>query len=195
MRKRRYPSIFDAFESIFRGFPFEEEREEGRIYRDPFEDLIRRFQEGIPEEFKDLVKEEETPAGTARRYGPFVYGFSYTAEPGKEPTFREFGNIRPSLGGIEPSAGREPLVDVMEDGDLYKIFAELPGVEKESIKLDSTERTVRIETTGDKKFAKTIALDSEVDPESAQASYKNGVLSVELEKKVKAEKGKEITIE
>ncbi|AET63674.1 archaeal heat shock protein Hsp20 [Methanothrix harundinacea] len=194
MRKRRYPSIFDAFEGLFRGFPFEEEREEG-IYRDPFEDLIRRFQEGIPEDLKELVREEETPGGTSRRYGPFVYGFSYTAEPGKEPTFREFGNIRPSRGGIEPSSGREPLVDVMEDGDLYKIFAELPGVEKENIKLDSTERSVRIETTGEKKFAKTIALDAEVDPDSAKASYKNGVLSIELEKKLKAEKGKEIKIE
>jgi HSP20 family protein len=181
MRKRRYPSIFDAFEGLFRGFPFE--------------DLIRRFQEGIPEEMKELVREEETPGGTSRRYGPFVYGFSYTAEPGKEPTFREFGNIRPSRGGIEPSSGREPLVDVMEDGDLFKIFAELPGVEKENIKLDSTERSVRIETTGEKKFAKTIALDAEVDPDSAKASYKNGVLSIELEKKVKAEKGKEIKIE
>jgi len=194
MRKRKYPSIFDAFESLMRGLPFEEEREAG-MYRDPFEDLIRRFQEGIPEEFKELVKEEETPGGTSRRYGPFVYGFSYTAEPGKEPTFREFGNVRPSRGGIEPSVGREPLVDVMEDGDLYKIFAELPGVEKEGIKLDSTERTVRIETTGEKKFLKTITLDSEIDPDSAKASYKNGVLSVELEKKMKAEKGKEIKIE
>ena len=194
MRRRRYPSIFDAFEGLFRGFPFEEERDEG-IYRDPFDDLIRRFQEGIPEDMKELVREEETPGGTSRRYGPFVYGFSYTAEPGKEPTFREFGNIRPGRGGIEPSSGREPLVDVMEDGDLIKIFAELPGVDKEAIKLDSTERTVRIETTGDKKFAKLIPLDFEVDPESAKASYKNGVLSVELEKKVKAEKGKEIKIE
>ena len=194
MRRRRYPSIFDAFEGLFRGFPFEEEREEG-IYKDPFDDLIRRFQEGIPEDMKELVREEETPGGTSRRYGPFVYGFSYTAEPGKEPTFREFGNIRPGRGGIEPSSGREPLVDVMEDGDLIKIFAELPGVDKEAIKLDSTERTVRIETTGDKKFAKLIPLDFEVDPESAKASYKNGVLSVELEKKVKAEKGKEIKIE
>ena len=194
MRRRRYPSIFDAFEGLFRGFPFEEERDEG-IYRDPFDDLIRRFQEGIPEDMKELVREEETPGGTSRRYGPFVYGFSYTAEPGKEPTFREFGNIRPGRGGIEPSSGREPLVDVMEDGDLIKIFAELPGVDKEAIKLDSTERTVRIETTGDKKFAKLIPLDFEVDPESAKASYKNGVLSVELDKKVKAEKGKEIKIE
>jgi HSP20 family protein len=194
VRRRRYPSIFDAFEGLFRGFPFEEEHE-GGVYRDPFDDLIKRFQEGIPEDLKELVREEETPAGTSRRYGPFVYGFSYTAEPGKEPTFREFGNIRPGRSGIEPSAGREPLVDVMEDGDLYKIFAELPGVEKETIKLDSTERSIRIETTGDKKFAKTIALDSEVDPDSAKASYKNGVLSVELEKKVKAEKGKEIKIE
>jgi len=93
-----------------RGFPFEEEHEEG-IYKDPFDDLIRRFQDGIPDDLKELVREEETPAGTSRRRGPFVYGFSYTAEPGKEQTFREFGKIRPCSSGIEPSAGRETRVD------------------------------------------------------------------------------------
>jgi hypothetical protein len=49
--------------------------------------------------------------GVIRRYGPFFYGFSYTAEQGKEPVFREFGNIRPSYRGIEPSQGRESALD------------------------------------------------------------------------------------
>ena len=129
-----------------------------------------------------------------RRYGPFVYGFSYTAEPGKEPVFQEFGNIRPSSRGIEPTLGREPLVDVMDEKDKYKIFVELPGVDKEKVKLDVAEDSVQLKTEDDKKFYKMINLDSAVDPDSSKASYKNGVLTLELEKKEKRT-GKEIKIE
>jgi HSP20 family protein len=192
---RRYPSIFDIFESFRRGFPFErKEHADEDWFREPFEDLIKRFEEGIPEEYRELVKEERTPSGVARRYGPFVYGFSYTAEPGKEPVFTEFGNIRPSFRGIEPSEGREPLVDVMDEKEKYKIYIELPGVEKDSVKLDVAENSMEIKTADEKKFYKMIELEHAVDPESAKASYKNGVLTVELEKKEKR-KGREIKIE
>jgi len=194
MRKRRHPSIFDIFESFMKGTPFGESRGEW-WNEDPFEELIRRFEGVIPEEHKEQVKEEVTPFGTTKRYGPFVYGFSYTSEPGKEPSFREFGNIKPYHGGIAPSAEREPLVDVMEDENGYKIFAELPGVEKENIKLDATDNAVTIETIGDKKFQKRIELESTVDPDSSEASYKNGVLSIGINKKEKPKSGKEIKIE
>jgi len=148
----------------------------------------------MPSEFKTLVREEETTGGISRRYGPFVYGFSYTAEPGKEPVFSEFGNIKPSYRGIEPSQGREPLVDVMSEKDRYRIFVELPGVDKDKVKLDVAEDSIEIKTEDEKKFYKMIYLDSVVDADSAKASYKNGVLTVELDKKEKR-KGKEVTIE
>lgn len=192
---RRYPSIFDIFESFTRGLPLErKERSEEDWFREPFEEMIKRFEESMPEEYKELVKEERTPSGVTRRYGPFVYGFSYTAEPGKEPVFREFGNIHPSTRGIEPSEGREPLVDIMEEKEKYKIFVELPGVDKEKVKLDVAENSVEVKTEDDRKFYKMIELESPVDTESAKASYKNGVLTLELDKKEKR-KGKEIKID
>jgi HSP20 family protein len=195
---RRRPSIFDIFEGFTRGFPFERgEGAEEDWFRSPFEEMIRRFEEEIeemPEEFKGMVTEEKTPTGVTRRYGPFVYGFSYTAEPGKEPVVREFGNIRPSYRGIEPSEGREPLVDIMDEKDAYRIFVELPGVEKEKVKLDVAENSVQIRTDDEKKFYKMIDLESAVDPDSAKASYKNGVLTIELKKRG-LPKGKEINIE
>lgn len=197
MSGRRRPSIFDIFESFMRGSPFEREGLEEDWFRAPFEEMIRRFDEEIeemPGEYKGMVTEEETPTGVSRRYGPFVYGFSCTAEPGKEPTFQEFGNIRPSYRGIEPSEGREPLVDVMDDKDKFKIFVELPGVEKDKVKLDVTDKSVQIRTEDEKRFYKRINLESEVDPDSAKASYKNGVLTVELMKK-EPPKGKEVNIE
>lgn len=194
---RKRPSIFDIFEGFTRGSPFEREESEEDWFRDTFEDMIRRFEEEIeetPEEYRGLVTEEKTPEGVSRRYGPFVYGFSCTAEPGKEPVFQEFGNIRPSYRGIEPSQGREPLVDVMDDQDKYRIFVELPGVEKEKVKLDVAEKSVQIRTEDEKKFYKRIELESPVDADSAKASYKNGVLTVELNKK-EPPKGKEVKVE
>jgi HSP20 family protein len=192
---RNYPSIFDIFESFWRDFPFErKEKSEEEWFREPFEEMIKRFEEAIPPEHDELVKEESTPSGVTRRYGPFVYGFSYTAEPGKEPVFREFGNIRPSRRGIEPSLGREPLVDIMEEKEKYKIFIELPGVDKEKVELDVSDTSVQVKTEDDKKFYKLIELESAVDPDSAKASYKNGILTLELDKK-ETRKGKEIKIE
>ena len=195
MWDRKYPSIFDIFESFTKSFPFErKERFEDDWFKEPFESMIQRFEESMPAEFKELVREEKTPFGVSRRYGPFVYGFSYVAEPGKEPVFREFGNIKPTYRGIEPSQGREPLVDVMSEKDKFKIFVELPGVEKEKVKLDVAEDSVEIKTDDEKKFYKMIYLDSTVDPDSAKASYKNGILTLELDKKEKR-KGKEVKIE
>jgi len=195
MWDKKYPSIFDIFESFTKGFPFErKERFEDDWFKEPFESMIQRFEESMPSEFNELVREEKTPSGVSRRYGPFVYGFSYTAEPGKEPIFREFGNIKPSHRGIEPSEGREPLVDVMSEKDKFKVFVELPGVEKEKVKLDVADDSVEIKTDDEKKFYKMIYLDSTIDPDSAKASYKNGILTLELDKKEKR-KGKEVKID
>ena len=193
MWDRKYPSIFDIFESFAKGFSPKEKSGED-WFREPFEEMLKRLDESIPSEFSDLVKEEKMPSGTVRRYGPFVYGFSYTAEPGREPIFREFGNIRPSYRGIEPSEGREPLVDVMDEKDKYKIFVELPGVDKGNVKLDVADDSVEVSTNDEKKFYKMIRLESTIDPDSAKASYKNGVLTLELDKKAKR-KGKDIKID
>jgi HSP20 family protein len=192
MAGRRRPSIFDIFGDFTKGFPFGRDVED--LFQEPFERMIKRFDESVPPEFKDLVKEEETPTGMIRRYGPFVYGFSYTAEPGKEPIFQEFGNVRPSTRGILPSQGREPLVDIMDEKDKYKIFVELPGVDREKVKLDATEDSIEVKTEDDKKYYKMIDLDSTINPDSIKASFKNGVLTLELEKKEKRT-GKEIKIE
>ena len=82
----------------------------------------------------------------------------------------------------------------MSEKDRYRIFVELPGVDKDKVKLDVTEDCIEIKTEHEKKFYNMIYLDSVVDADSAKASYKNGVLTVELDKKEKR-KGKEVIIE
>jgi HSP20 family protein len=192
MVAKRRPSIFDIFENFTKGLPFGRDTEDW--FQEPFESMIKRLDESIPVESENLVREEKTPTGVIRRYGPFVYGFSYTAEPGKEPVFQEFGNIKPSQRGIEPSSGREPLIDIMDEKEKYKIFVELPGVDKEKVKLDVTEDSVEIKTDDDKKFYKLINLENAVDVDSTKATYNNGVLTLELDKKARR-KGKDVKIE
>src|SRR5918911_1790314 len=77
------------FDDMFRGFDQmrrEMERE--------FEGIEKR----IP---KDLVREYNTPeGGKVREVGPFVYGYSMTIGPDGKPKVREFGNVKPSSGGV-----------------------------------------------------------------------------------------------
>lgn len=195
----RRPSIFDMFNDLWGGSPFERGGMEDDWFREPFEDLIRRLEDGELQEESCGAPGAEGEAGSAgergtnRRYGPFVYGFSYSAEPGKEPQFQEFGNVKPSRRGLEPSTGREPLVDIMDEKDKFKIYVEMPGADKEKIKLDASDESINISTT-DKKFFKTVDLDAPISPDSARASYKNGVLTVEVDKAGKRQ-GKEVNID
>lgn len=79
--------------------------------------------------------------------------------------------------------GHEPLLDVIEHEDCYEVVVELPGVEKDEIRLNATEKTLEIMTTGDRKFCKEINFRKPINVRNAKATFRNGILSVKLEKK------------
>jgi len=180
--KRRWPffrgSIFSHIDEMFR------EMEE--MLRREFEELSR----GAP---KNLIREKTLPDGSKiRQWGPFIYGYSVTIGPDGKPQIREFGNVKPEVGLRRPKINireeREPLVDVMETDEEVKVVAELPGVEKEDIKLYGTEDTLTISVdTPERKYYKKVELPSKVDTKKTKASYKNGVLEVTLKKRKEPE--------
>lgn len=201
-KRRRYPSIFEEMmkrmrKEMERGFSLFGEGPSEEEFKDPFEEMMKKFEES-PKDFEEFVKEEETPEGKVRRYGPFVYGFSYTKKPGEEPEFQEFGNIKPSERGEispMPKGEREPLTEVVDLNGKYEITIEVPGVEKENIDLSATEGTMRIKTSGERKYNKEIRFESQIDPEKVDANFKHGVLTIEVDKKTKEEEeGKKIEI-
>ena len=114
---------------------------------------------------------------------PFVYGFSVTQRPGEEPEIREFGNI-PMFEQTETGEKRyldirKPLIDVLETEETVHVIAEIPGIEKENIRLNATDLILDIETIdGNPKYSERVELPVKVDPQSAKATYKNGVLEV-----------------
>lgn len=91
---------------------------------------------------------------------------------------------------------REPLADVFEDKEFVKLYVELPGVEKNDIQLNITERRAEIKA---KNFYRLIDLPaSDIEFEKASANYKNGVLEVlipKTKKTVEEEKKHTIKIE
>jgi len=164
--------------------------------------MKREFGELSKRAPRELVQERTLPDGTkVKRWGPFVYGYSVTVGPEGTPQIREFGNIKPETRMGRPQVDikeqREPLVDVMETDNEVKVIAELPGVEKNDIKLHGTDSTFTISVdTPQRKYYKEVPTPAKIDPKKAKSSYKNGVLEVTVPRaKEEKPKGEPIEIE
>ena len=176
--RRRRGSIFDVIDELFR----ELEEEFSRFIEEDIEEIIRRARE------------------SGRVKGPYFYGVRITIGPDGVPRVEEFGNIKMTRSG-RPIIREEiePMVDVIEHEDEVWVVADMPGVEKDKIKVrvspDGKKLVIRAEDG--KKYYKEVELPAEVDPKSAKATYKNGVLEVKLKKKGKGreEEGFEVKIE
>ncbi|ABP51210.1 MAG: Hsp20/alpha crystallin family protein [Pyrobaculum arsenaticum] len=170
---------------------------------DEFERFMRRWQkffEEIERQIEEDFKRLSSPGVSGGRPRYYYYGFEITMGPDGKPVVREFGNVRrrPDMERIEVVDEIDPLTDIVEEDDKIKVVVDMPGVEKEDIKLYVSEdgRTLTIDAKGkDRKYHKEIRLPAAVDPSKAKASYKNGVLSVELEKTEKKKRGFEIKID
>jgi HSP20 family protein len=175
-----------------------------------FDDMNRMFEEMFKDVAgtlpKELVRERRLPDGsTVREVGPIVYGYSMTMGPDGKPVVREFGNAKPSMEqtkfgppkpGLTVKEEREPLVDLITEGDQVRVVAELPGVEKTDINLQCAENELTISVdTPQRKYYKVLELPTPVDPETPKASYKNGVLEILLKRQRPAPKGREIKIQ
>ena len=150
---------------------------------------------------RDMVRVRRLPDGSVKReYGPFVYGYSVKIGPDGKPVIREFGNIKPGPGREgEPPLNlqdrREPLIDLIEEEEKIKVVAELPGVEKEDIKLYVSRDTLTIDVdTPERRYRKELDLPYEIEERSATSTYMNGVLETTLTKKKRTGRGTQIKI-
>jgi len=152
----------------------------------------RRLFEEFDKLFDELMREslEAFEGGKRRVVGPFYYGFSVTIGPDGVPRIREWGNIRPGLGARPRiSEAIEPFVDVIEEEDAVKVVVDMPGVEKEDINVEAAETEVKVSAErGERKYFKVVKLPARVRPETAKASYRNGVLTITIEKAEKEKK-------
>ena len=162
------------------------------------QEAFRNFEQQVP---KNLVKERKMDDGsTVREMGPIVYGYSVKIGPDGKPEIRKFGNIDafPNVlgGGLAVKEEREPLVDVIKGNDEVRIVAEVPGVNKDDLRLTADDNAVTIESvTGEPRYHKRIDLPDAVDPKTAKSTYKNGILEVSFKLRKKGDGGVSIKIE
>jgi len=166
------------------------------------EEMFKEISDSIP---KELMRDEKLSDGsTIKRMGPFVFGYSMTMRPDGKPEIREFGNIKPTKGAtfgiprkrMNVKAEHEPLVDIVEEDNTLKIIAEVPGVKKDEIEMESIENSLIISVDNKKqKYYKEIELPSKIDLKNLKASYRNGVLEISLPKVHAKPKGRKINID
>jgi len=161
-----------------------------------FKEIFKQLAKNLPKELQGLSPEEITREFMKK--GPIMYGFNIGFGPDGKPIMDSFGNLEkePISGKRKVRKTREPLVEVNEDQDQIIVIAEMPGVSKEDIELNATNRSLTISTEKivfGRSYFKEIDLPAAINSDYAKARYTNGILEVKL-KKLK-EKGKPIDIE
>lgn len=112
----------------------------------------------------------------------------------------------PSWGELtRPVERLAPRVDVIDRDDEIIVRAEVPGVEKKDLEVSLTENAVTIKGSNRREekeekgdyyrseiaqgaFLRTVTLPSMVDADKAKASFKDGVLELEVPKVSKAKR-------
>ena len=111
----------------------------------------------------------------------------------------------------DADAARTPALDVSEDDKGYHVTVDMPGVAKEAVKVRVEGRRVQVETVtveaaaptdGSRvlyrerraaRYARSFSLPAEIDEGQSQARFENGVLTLNLVKRV-TENGGELTV-
>ncbi|RLG21277.1 Hsp20/alpha crystallin family protein [Candidatus Micrarchaeota archaeon] len=142
---------------------------------DDFFNMFRQISEDLERMMREMSSIEP---GKPRKV---VKGFSIKIGPDGKIKMEEFGNTR-HIKGPDSIAIREPLVDVIEKDRTISVLAELPGVSKKDIevRLSKDGKYLTIEVPG--KFYKKVELPAKVKRSHRKATYKNGILEVELQK-------------
>ncbi len=154
------------------------------------------FDDFFGQDFEEIIEQMFQNLQEGRESEPFIYGLSMTQRPGEDPEVREFGNVHPNGKTIKREEERKPLIDVIETNDEVHVVAEIPGVDRTDIRLDATENRLDIRAQNDlRSYSERVELPVKVDPHSAKATYRNGVLEVKLKRIEPKEETSRINVE
>lgn len=122
----------------------------------------------------------------------------------REPLFKFIDSVLSDAQGEEIAARTwVPPVDVQETEEAYKLYAELPGLQKDDIQITLENNVLRL--SGERKFERDVkkenfqriertygtftrsfTLPTQVNAESVQAVFNNGVLTISVPKREEA---------
>ncbi len=141
---------------------------------DPFEKIFKAMMKQFERMFGDINKIEPGK--------PVVKGFSLTIGPDGKPIFREIGGGTPAPSPTLTSK-KKIEAEIINEKDKYMLVADLPGAEKDKIKLRIESGKLIVRSEGRKKYYEVFRLPRDSTDKIITYNYNNGVLSVEIEKK------------
>lgn len=158
---------------------------------------------------EDESKKEEieiwTPEDVFKTYDQMFKDFrknvleTWTKSPITEPSYWEKSVI--------PRMIQKPPVNLVDEGDAFKLTAETPGFDKDDIEIEITENKLnmtgkrdetkevskadyRLNEIRSKNFKRSISFPEKVLPDKSKVEMKNGVLTVKIPKETPTSKEK-----
>lgn len=161
---------------------------------EPFNRTLQRL--SSPFFSVDDIFESDKLWDNVKNYGPYYYGYQIQVGTDGKPIVREFGNVKP--GVLPTSEVREPFIDQIYDKEQnkLKLVAEMPGIDKQDIKVTVEGRNVHVKAEHDKrKYETTVPIQHNVDENSVKATYANGILEVTFQIVEEKPKGRQIPVQ
>jgi HSP20 family protein len=149
---------------------------------DELDHYFEEFERSVEEAVKSSVN-----TGQKAFSKPVVAGMAMGFGPEGKPRIQFFGDNL-----IGPDGFRAPIYEQVLDekeGSL-RLLVELPGVEREDVQISALDDKITLEAVkGERKYRTEVPLQSDIDPDSGVASYKNGLLDVAFKLRDKTNKG------
>jgi len=132
----------------------------------------------------EIKKEGEIDLSHLKKGMKGVFGFSVKSAVGGKPTVETFGHkIKKTPEGPTVEEEREPIVDVFDEKEEIRVYAEMPGVNDESISVDLKGDILEITAVSkDRKYRKEVLLPAKVESKTLERSFKNGILEIKIKK-------------
>lgn len=166
----------------------------------PFGRVFGSLWRDIEDEFSQMERRmdqlwREASGGHVRP--PLVWGYTLQVRPDGSTRFQPFGNVSQATDALE-EGWREPFTTTVldEENNVLRITAELPGVKKDDIEVETLADRIRIQAEGEPwKYRTEVPVSVELDADGGDAHYNNGILelTVPLAKPVRP-KGKKVKV-
>jgi HSP20 family protein len=144
--------------------------------------------EDINKMFERLLKQMGFNNTSDPMVKSWSYGYSMRMGPDGQPIINEWGTELPERSNpfIQQEylpEHQDPLyqIDVNKENKTVRIIVEMPGFTKDNIHITGTENNLKLTATnGTRQLDTDIPIKAKVDPNTAKATYKNGVLDITL---------------
>jgi HSP20 family protein len=148
-------------------------------------DELDKYFEEFEKDVQDVVRNSISTVRSQTE--PYVAGFSLRLGPEGRPSVQFFGDSPLHHDGFR-SPMSEQILD--EKNGLLKLVLDMPGVEKDDIKVEATEDSAVVTAErGSRKYKADIDLKAQVQPDGGRAEYRNGVLEISFSLRDKTNKG------